>query len=142
VGVLISGVFFATANESAMRPTVTKTSVSTVVETRMCPDVTGIIGTAPVPPLAWVYTNATSGISDLWNATVTGYSGSAEVFSQCFMGINVGEMYINNDPALTYKVTAQKMDAGHDNLTLRVDGLQKSTNAPFGFVSIFTSPKP
>jgi hypothetical protein len=142
VGVLISASLFGA---EAARSTVTETSVSTITETKTCPNVTGIEGTAPQAPLdVLVYMNATSGIQDLWNATVTGYSGSTKVYSQCYLGINVGEMLMNGvvgGQRLTLvKVTAQKMDSNNDNLTLRVNGLQNSTDRPFGFVSITASP--
>jgi len=97
-----------------------------------------------VPPFVYVYTNATGGIYDLWNATVAGYSGSTQVFSQCFMGENIGEIYdfgVAGGPPLTLvKVTAQKMVGNYDKLTLNVHGLQNSTSLPYGLVSLSMDP--
>jgi hypothetical protein len=141
-GVLISA-SLVTVGEATKTSTITKTSISTLIETKTCP-VTTVYGTAPVHPFVYVYTNATTGIHDLWNATVTGYSGSTQVFSQCFMGVNIGEIYdfgVAGGPPLTLvKVTAQKMVGNHDNMTLNVHGLQNSTSLPYGLVSLSTNP--
>jgi hypothetical protein len=148
-GVLISATLLVTVEGVVKTSTITETLVSTTTETDTCSVVKGISVGAPAPPTALVYTNATIGIQDLWNATITGYSGSTQVFSHCYWGINVSEIYDNGpgrgSPSLTLvKVTAQKMEADSDNLTLRVffqpGGLQNSTDAPFGFVSISASP--
>jgi hypothetical protein len=80
----------------------------------------------------------------LFNATVTGYSSSRQVFSQCYVGFGTGEIipWTATDVQnwTSARITAQKMGADNSNLTLSIHGVTNSTVAPFGFVSISTVP--
>jgi hypothetical protein len=132
--------------------TVTETSVSTItttqtsVSTERCTPLQGAPPLGAVPPvIASVYVDVpNNGASELFNATVTGYSGSKEVFSQCYVGVDFSDVIPWNAPNIqnwtSVKITAQKMQADNYNLTLSSHGVINSTIAPFGFVSVYTVP--
>jgi hypothetical protein len=152
-GVLISASLLVTVGGTRVTETMTtsetsvSTTVSTIISTEQCTPVLGIvvglIDVAPVDALVNVAVPNDGGL-ELFNATVTGYSGSKQVFSQCYVGANVAEVIPWNAPDIgnwtSVKITAQKMEANDYNLTLSSHGVVNSTVAPFGFVSISTVP--
>jgi hypothetical protein len=141
-GVLISASLLVTAGGSTVTKTTTisDTSVSTITSTERCAAL-GIYPNLPVLPPVWALVTATG----LFNATVTGYSGSSQVFSQCYVGFSTGEIIpwtaTNPQNWTSVRITAQKMGADNSNLTLNsLGGATNRTIAPFGFVSISTVP--
>ncbi len=114
-----------------------ETSVSTIIQTERCSTLGGVYPSLPELPPVDALVIATG----QFNATVTGYSGSRQVFSQCYVGANTAEIIpwtaLDMQNWTSVRITAQKMEANNSNLTLSMHGVINSTVAPFGFVSIF-----
>lgn len=147
-GVLISASLLVTVGSTVKTITISETSVSTIISTERCTALSGVFPLSEVPPvIALVNVDVPkNGALELFNATVTGYSGSKQVFSQCCVGANVADVIPWNAPDIQQwtlvKITAQKMEADNYNLTLSSHGVINSTVAPFGFVSVSTVPIP
>jgi hypothetical protein len=141
-GVLISASLLVTVGGSTVTRTITvsETSVSTIISTEQCTAVGVEIYTSAFPPPIDALVTA----NGLFNATLTGYSGSRQVFSQCYVGSGMSEIIPGTGTGVqnwtSARITAQKRGADNSNLTLIIHGVTNSTVAPFGFVSISTVP--
>lgn len=138
---LISASLLVAAGRAPATTTITETTTS--ISTQVCSEISPIYQTGPLMDgfIAYVSVPNNATLNGLFNATLTGYSGSARVYSACFVGLNVGEIYFS--PHWTsVTVTAQKMEANPFNLTIFGNGVANSTIAPYGSVSVSTVPAP